>query len=138
MTHPDAVQFQVPHPPLSDLDVQMIVRQAHVARSHYLAGMVRSAVRFVARLVVNPMAEALAHRRALAEVRSLDAHTLADIGIDAGALETGTLRRRAVDIDVPLGGPVIWPTRPSVHSVPLSDVVPGAAANQTADNRHVA
>ena len=97
------------------------------ARDAYVAEQIARGFKAVYRTLLQPMATHFAARRVIAEVRSLDAHMLADIGIDRDALASGTLRRREM-IEEFGSGPAMWPRRPSTHSVPLSDIVPGAAA----------
>ncbi|MCR9175934.1 MAG: DUF1127 domain-containing protein [Alphaproteobacteria bacterium] len=100
---------------------------ARRARDAFVAAQIARGFKAVYRTVLQPVFSHLATRRVIAEVRSLDAHILADIGIDRSALASGTLRRRELIEDLG-SGPAMWPRRPSTHSVPLSDIVPGAAA----------
>lgn len=100
---------------------------ARRARDAFVAAQIARGFKAVYRTLLQPIVNHLAARRVIAEVRSLDAHMLADIGIDRSALASGTLRRRELIEDLG-SGPAIWPRRPSTHSVPLSDIIPGAAA----------
>lgn len=100
---------------------------ARRARDAFVAAQIARGFKAAYRTLLQPIVNHLAARRVIAEVRSLDAHMLADIGIDRSALASGTLRRRELIEDLG-SGPAIWPRRPSTHSVPLSDIIPGAAA----------
>jgi uncharacterized protein YjiS (DUF1127 family) len=100
---------------------------ARRARDAFVAAQIARGFKAAYRTLLQPIVNHFAARRVIAEVRSLDAHMLADIGIDRSALASGTLRRRELIEDLG-SGPAIWPRRPSTHSVPLSDIIPGAAA----------
>jgi len=124
-------------------DPMTLAIQARAARDEYVGRLIVSGVRSLYSRVLRPVVAAvtgpLARRRTIAEIRELDSHMLADIGVDATALATGVLRRRADDINSGLGGPVIWPTKPAHHSAPRGDMLPPAtAANDRASDRRVA
>lgn len=108
-------------------DTTELYLNARRARDAFVGQQIARGFKAVYRILLQPVATYFAERRVISEVRSLDAHMLADIGIDRSALASGMLRRR--DLVEDLGsGPAMWPQRPTTHSVPLSDIIPGAAA----------
>lgn len=108
-------------------DTTDLYLNARRARDAFVGAQISRGFNAVYRTFLKPMATYFAKRRVIAEVRSLDAHMLADIGIDRSALASGMLRRREL-VEGLGSGPAMWPQRPTTHSVPLSDIIPGAAA----------
>lgn len=108
-------------------DPSTLFMHARAERDAYVGALVLKAIDGIWNHVLRPVFKAMSRRRTMTQIRSLDAHMLADIGVDAMALDKGLIQRRSSS-DLPVAGPAMWPQRPQNHSVPLSDIVPGANA----------